>query len=316
MEKTTKLTLALGSAVALSFIYSVATSNLTNIFDDHKIAENLDEYINHLSQQKPIKAGAPVGHIITAQMLLIGSGEYLGRCGADGVFGPLSRIATKEFQKKNNIPITGTVNRETLELLFETVKNNAPELQKLDNTLIAPFQTSKIKNFTEDKNGVFQWHYGKGIFINPMSLIVGTLQMLQNNKDLVPQIYKGCQYNHLRDAFRHAQAVYEMSDKGISIEEAEKLANIREKDGYNPPSIALMDVYNHHVAAKLKLEYADQGLTFNNSSDFATKAIRDGYMLTMPFPLVPKLPETESSPPSHKSHCGGWGLGVCRALSL
>lgn len=67
--------------------------------------------------------------VVSVQNKLLSLNYNLGKCGADGNFGPETKRAVEEFQKNSNLPITSKVDKDTLNKL-----NNPDESSKNKKT--------------------------------------------------------------------------------------------------------------------------------------------------------------------------------------
>jgi 3D (Asp-Asp-Asp) domain-containing protein len=67
------------------------------------------------SEQAPISIGARGDDVRVVQKFLADGGFYVGEI--DGVFGPVTSKAVKEFQQSNNLKVNGIVDKETYSYL-------------------------------------------------------------------------------------------------------------------------------------------------------------------------------------------------------
>lgn len=68
---------------------------------------------------RTMKKGMVGSDIQQMQAMLIDLGYYLGKYGADGDFGSMTEKGVKSFQRANRLTITGTVNKDTLQVLLD-----------------------------------------------------------------------------------------------------------------------------------------------------------------------------------------------------
>jgi hypothetical protein len=87
----------------------------------------------------PLQKGSRGPAVVAIQQALLKAGYSLGKFGADGIFGRLTRRAVRRFQGKNNLPDTKIVDAQTYTALMQAPPAQAPSNQP------SPAQTPPIQ---------------------------------------------------------------------------------------------------------------------------------------------------------------------------
>lgn len=94
-----------------------------------KMTKYYDYENNTITEQVIWMKGDKGSEVKKIQQALLQMGEILPKYGTDGDFGSETLAAVKNFQKKNNLPVTGQVDSTTYAVLFAVNANNTKEIR-------------------------------------------------------------------------------------------------------------------------------------------------------------------------------------------
>lgn len=296
------------------FTFTAMNSHLNDIPDESAIPENLEQYIDYLENHSPQKKfnGFATPETNLLQLSLIALGYDIGGCGADGIFEEKSRKAIEQFKKDAGLKSyygfgLWDVQKPTFSELMTALKADEEAYQSVESELITQFnQNTSLSDF--ENHPVFESSYGWQFYFDIYSLAhMYRLQVLniyerlkygeerRQIKDSI-EIMGDCYNFQARDAIRHFRTMYSIYQWGIHPKSAERMMNFRERAGDNKPSIALLDVFNHERAVEAITYYEDNDIEFENATAFLKQANADGYLVTVPVPLISREYADSMSP--------------------
>jgi hypothetical protein len=273
---------------SLGLHFGIDKSNEPNNHDNLIVASTATQYFSHISKT-PVGQGSEVDAVIPLQLLLIESGEDLGRCGADGIYGPSTILAVINYQKRHDLPKnSGNVDTATYDHLVKNVLANKESYVQITDTLIAPYNTAEDIALKAHIGDIFD-DTGAELFFRPDALAVGAYEGLFNDEreDAASMMLPGFANNHLRDAFRHSDSVFRIAAKAGTAS-AITIGDMREKKEFHTLPLFLMDIYNHRAAAKLYEDTPEHILDQSNITEIILEGLKDNKFMPSPFPLINK----------------------------
>lgn len=285
------------SYIALSFISFFVGSWLNpydpNDLEKFEIPNSVTPLFNYLAAGE-IGPDSEVHETFPLQVFLRARNYDIGPCGTDGIYGESMKNAVLQYQKDNNLKPSeirrGDATIETLQHMKMEIAADPNLRARLDKILIEPFRTPEVTAFLKrDAPDILNWSYGTSFLFRPDLGIPAAVVVLDTDRESgAKKAYPGCVdgNTHRRDAFRHAQTVFNMTQI-VGPEWAVAIGNLREKNNGVSHTLpeSLMDVYNHKIAA----EIAEEVKGTNAGTDAViAENIHNGRFLTYPFPMVPK----------------------------
>lgn len=266
---------------------SSGTRNFSRENRKYKLATDLREYLNYLSQN-PIDKKADVDRVLPLQLMLQKKGYDVGADGPDGMYGSELRFAVYRFQydrRHLQLPTNGFADVQTLKTLVEEILSDPVVAEQLDNELLAPYRAPEKEKFIQNLPEIFNSHQHWLLPVRPDVEAVAFYYMFARPeiKSTAKEALGANLNRHTSDAFRHAHSVLILSQT-IDSAWAVELGDMREKaDDDAPLGCMYMDLYNHRAAQKIAERLGSEA----NAENAVAEAIRSGELVRYPFPLIP-----------------------------